>query len=160
MKTIPQTTIDAVWEWTCELSETDSQKLVDRMQQEHPSILAYLLAMEEETEDREQGWLLELGCFIFSAMSKGDKKLQTVTGEQLEAAEEQNSLMLEKLDGGSEKAWMNAVSDLIQKHNQAPLLRSVVEMLMADDEDAPELDGEYVGAGLLYLKTVIDCLDQ
>ena len=33
-------------------------------------------------------------------------------------------------------------------------------MLMSGNEEAPELAPESVGMGLIYLKTVVDCLDQ
>jgi hypothetical protein len=36
----------------------------------------------------------------------------------------------------------------------------MIELLMAGQEETPELAGDEVGVGFLHLKTVIDVLDQ
>ena len=161
MKTIPLETVEAAWERMSELSEEETVKLAERMQEEQPFILVYLLAAERsEEEARDPGWLLELGAFVWSVMCAGKKKPQSVTDEQLEAAEEANTQHLEQLEQGSEMDWMEGARGLIKRYNQAPLLGVVIELLMAGQEETPELAGDEVGVGFLHLKTVIDALDQ
>lgn len=161
MKTIPQETVEAAWEKMCALSEAESVKLAERMQKEQPFIMVYLLAIEQaEAAEHDPGWLLELGAFIWMAMSQENKKLRQVTGEDLEAAEAVNTRHLEKLDQGAEIEWLEEARNLIKHNNQAPLLGLMIELLMSGNEENPELAGEEVGLGFLHLKTVIDCLDQ
>jgi hypothetical protein len=45
-------------------------------------------------------------------------------------------------------------------YNQQPLLAFCIEILMAGDEETPELAPQRIGMELNWLKTVIDCFDQ
>ncbi len=68
--------------------------------------------------------------------------------------------MMEEMDAGSEMDMMGSVGQLFANYNQMPLMGAVLEALMSDNEDQPDLAPENTGMALLYLKTVIDCLDQ
>ena len=161
MKTIPLEVIDEVWERVSSASEEEAQALVRRVQEEQPFIMVYLLAMDEEVmgED-ERGTLIELGSYILEIVHTVAPDLPQVTGDELEAAEQFNLKQLENLEEGSEMDLDHTVHALFANYNQMPLLGATLEALMADYEDAPELAPENTGMSLLYLKTVIDCLDQ
>lgn len=142
------------------MSEEESQQLAERLQASQPFIMVYLLAAEEmESERPHPGWLLELGGLICEVMTRAQPKLPTVTGDELDAAEEKNTKCLHALEEESEMQWTNTIEHMMQHYAQAPLLGKVIELLMAGHEEIPELAGEEVGIGLLHLKTVIDCLD-
>jgi hypothetical protein len=164
MKTIPLETIDEVWERISNAGDKEIEVLARRMQEEQPFIMVYLLASGEAQgeEEGKAGDLLELGCIIWEAMSAGagDKTLPRITGEELEAAEDANIKLLENLEEGSEMDWVNAGSFLISDYNQRHLLGAMLEALMSGYEDEPDLAPEEVGIWLVYLKTVIDCLDR
>jgi hypothetical protein len=68
--------------------------------------------------------------------------------------------MLEKLELGSEFEWTEAVRQLVHGYNQRELLTFSIEVLMADDEETPELASDRIGLEMLWLKTIIDSLDQ
>lgn len=161
MKTIPQEEIDRHWARVCEMNERESQALARQMQEEQPFVMVYLLAADENwmAED-EPGRLLELGAILWEIMRQGRQKLRQVTGEELEAAEDANLAFLEKLDEGPQMKFQDAVLQMMADYNQMPLLGSVVEALMEEYADAPEIAPDHVGMALLHLKTVIDCLDQ
>jgi hypothetical protein len=161
MKTIPTQTIDLIWNQINDSSESQVLALVDRMKQQQPFILVYLLACEENLNTNEEpGWLLHLGGVIFAIMSDQTLKLPKVSGEELEAAESANLKFLERLDEGREAHFADVVMGSFSSFNQRPLLEAVLEALMSEYRDDPELAPEHLGMGFLYLKTVIDCLDK
>ena len=161
MKTIPSETIDEIWDRLCQSNEDQARALARRFQEEQPFVAVYLLAMDENTmAEEDRGALMELGAYIVEIMRTVEPNLRQVTPDELEAAEASNLRQLEGLEDGSEMDFSDTVQSLISDYNQMPLLGAVLEALMSDYEDAPELAPENTGMSLLYLKTVIDCLDQ
>lgn len=161
MTTIPIDEIQAAWDKMCSADQAAAVKMAQKMQEEQPALMVYLLAQEENLDSAEEpGWLMQLGCFVWFVFLQQGNKLREVSPEQIEKVEDKNIRYLENLDQGSEIDHMDASKRLITSYNQAPLLGFLIEMLMQNDEDAPELAGDDIGMGLLILKTVVDCLDQ
>jgi hypothetical protein len=161
MNTVPASVIEQTWERVSNASPKESTALAQRMQEEQPFVMVYLLAVDENLFDAEErGTLLMLGALIWQAMSVATHPLRQITHEQLDEAETANLDLLEELEEGSEMDHMEAMRGLIANYNQMPLLASVMEALMEGHEDIPELAPDHLGMALIYLKTVIDCLDQ
>jgi hypothetical protein len=161
MRTIPPAVIDEAWRRVNTSSPDEARSLAERMQQEQPFIMVYLLAAEESMlDEKERGSLLMLGATIWQIMSGSGPPLHQVGDAELETAEEANIRALEDLGSGSEMAHMEAMQRLIKHYNQMPLLGAVVEALMDGNPDEPDLAPEHLGLALIHLKTVIDCLDR
>ncbi len=161
MKTIPIEQVDAVWERMSEVTEAEARRLAQRTQDQQPYIMIYLLAMDENIMDeKDRGRLMELGAIIMEIMHAANPNLRQVTDKDLEAAEAANTRFLEEADEGSEMDYTSLVEGMVANYNQMPLLGAVIEALMCEHEENPELAPDNVGAALLHLKTVIDCLDQ
>ncbi|MCB1129176.1 MAG: hypothetical protein KDM81_21940, partial [Verrucomicrobiae bacterium] len=66
MQTVPIETVEAVWQELGQLTQEQAGEMAQRMQDEQPAILIYLLTAEEVEDevDAEQGWLLETGAVI------------------------------------------------------------------------------------------------
>lgn len=161
MQTIPANLINEAWQRLNESSELEARGLAERMQQEQPFIMVYLLAAEESMLDaKERGSLLMLGATVWQIMAQSGRSPRQVMDADLETAEAANIRALEDLEEDSEFAQRDAMQRLLTDYNQMPLLGAVVESLMAGHEDAPELAPEHIGLALIHLKTVIDCLDQ
>jgi hypothetical protein len=166
MKTIPTHAIELAWAQFGNYSAKEAQALAQEMQEQQPYVLIYLLAASEPEPGTKAApiadtpGLMELGAVIYRVMADTGGPLRQVTPEQLEAAEQANLAFLEKLDEGPEAGWMDAAGELMRTYRQAPLLFSMIEALMAEHEENPELAPDSVGKNLLHLKTVIDCLDQ
>jgi hypothetical protein len=161
MKTVPAALVDEVWGRVNSFTPDRARALAQRMQEEQPFIMVYLLAAEESTlEEEERGTWLILGATAWQVLSEGGTSLRRVTDVELEAAEDANVRALEALEEDSEMKSMNAMQQMIATYNQMPLLGAVVEALMDGHEDAPELAPDHLGLGFIHLKTVIDCLDQ
>ena len=161
MKTVPANVIDEVWHRVNDSTPDRARALAERMQQEQPFVMVYLLAAEENTLDEEErGSLLMLGATIWEIMSEGNPPLRQVMDTELEAAEEANVKVLQRMEEDSEIATGEAMRRLISDYNQMPLLGTVVEALMEGHEREPDLAPDNLGLSLVYLKTVIDCFDQ
>ena len=161
MKTITGKIIDRTWKRINETTEEDAQRLMDEMAKNQPFIVAYLLAVEEtmmRPEDR--GQLMLIGLIVWKIFTAEYPQLKSISREELESAEEKNIKFLEELEAGSEMEHMSALQNLMATYNQIDVLNSVIEALMAGNEDEPELAGEHIGLALLHLKTVVDCFDQ
>ena len=161
MQTIPQETVLTVWSQMNGLAEKEATKRFKQFSDAQPGIIAYLLAVDEEiTPEEERGDLLFLGLFIWDTFRAAGLSPTMVMPEAIEAAEEANTKFLTGLDEGSEHGMFEAVRQLMHSYNQMPLLGGLIEILMSESADEPEMASDNVGVALLHLKTVIDTLDQ
>jgi hypothetical protein len=161
MKTIPDKVIDKTWKRIDELTPEQGQRLMEKMTEEQPFVVAYLLAVEETIlSESERGDLVMIGLIIWQSLSTGKSPLRRVTQKDMETAEALNVTFLEELEAGSEIAYMDSMQKLMATYNQMPLLGAVIEAIMAGNEEEPDLAPENIGLTLLHLKTIIDCLDQ
>ena len=67
---------------------------------------------------------------------------------------------LEDLEDATGLEWQDGVRSLLSDYDQQPLPGFCIEILMAQDQEAPELPPERIGMEMIWLKTVIDCFDQ
>jgi hypothetical protein len=165
METVPEDLIEQVWMRQCEMDEEDTQALVARFLEEQPYIAAYLLAADEDEDEEEEGeaaeesQLIPLATLVWGVFADGVPQVPTVEGEDLTAAEERNIKLLEAADESSEAGMTELAERLFTEYNQRPLLQFALEVLMSEHEENPDNAPGRVGLELLYLKTVIDCLD-
>ena len=160
MNTISEAAINKTWQRINEAAPEDTKARFDRMGKQQPFIVAYMLAVEETLVDEtERGTLLFLTLMIYEIMSAGRRRPPQITGAQLETAEAANAKFLEDLEGGSEMGYLEGLGNLMATYNQMPLFGAVLEALMADHAEEPEMADENVGMYLLHLKSIIDCLD-
>ena len=161
MKTISAKAINRKWKQVNEATEEEAQRLLDKMVKQQPFVVAYLLAVEETLMGKEErGQLMLIGLILWEVVFKENPALRMITMEDLEAAETVNLKFLEEMEAGSEMDHMAGLQDLMETYNQVPLLTAVIESLMAEEEEEPELASESVGLALLHMKAVLDCLDQ
>jgi hypothetical protein len=161
MKQITQETVLTTWAQMNQLPEKEATKRFKQFSDAQPGVIAYLLAVDEEvTPEGERGDLLFLGLFIWESFRAAGLSPTLVVPEAIEAAEETNTKFLTGLDEGSEHGMFDAVRQLMQNYNQMPLLGGLLEILMSENAEEPEMAGDNVGVALLHLKTVIDTLDQ
>ncbi len=161
MNTISGKIIDRTWKRINEATEEEGQRLLDEMAKQQPFVVAYLMAVEETLMgEEERGQLILIGLILWKILSEQKTGLRQITMDDLEAAENGNLKFLEGLEEGSEMDHLAGLQNLLATYNQVPLLSAVIESLMADHEEEPELANENIGLALLHLKSVLDCLDQ
>ena len=161
MNTIPRELIIEVWERQCALGENEARSLMKQFFDEQPALGVYLFVCDEQLVQDAASQLIPLASTIWeSATRTRGKRLKVVRPKIIDRAEAANTRMLEKLEDVSEFEWRETVERLFLGYQQQPLLAFCIEILMANDEETPELAPQRIGMELLWLKTVIDCIDQ
>ena len=162
MTTVPRETIMQAWERVCALDEEQTATVTKQFLDEQPALSVYLLACNDQLGDEAgQSTVIDLTIAIWEAMTLTlGRRLKAVRPRAIDHAEATNTRMLEKLEPGSEFEWAEAVRQLVHGYNQRELLGFCIEILMADDEETPELAPDRIGLEMLWLKTIIDGLDQ
>jgi hypothetical protein len=152
-----------VWERLCDLDREETAALVKRFMEEQPAVGVFLSASSEilYEKEAERSPVVDLVIACWQAMVEvAGHPLKTVTPDDLEQAEDANANTLQRLEEGSEIEGERAARESFQKYNQRELLGFGIEMLMSGHEENPELAPDSVGLEMLWLKTVLDCLDQ
>jgi hypothetical protein len=161
MNKISAEIVERTWKEMSTMSPLNYPKLITKFSKEQPFILTYLMAVEDERfNEDERELLLYLGTVIWRMMSKGNNPSPEVNENMIGEAEQKNIRMLEYLEGEIEADFYDTTAKIIESYNQPEVLRYVVEALMEEDEDDVEIYPENIGLMMIYLKTVIDCLDR
>ena len=150
--------------WTKEVFYTydEAPKLAKRFQKLQPYLCVYLLtAGGDGFNDDEREFLHYFGIVVWKMMSKGTKSLMEISAETIEKFEKSNWDMVEYFAGEKKEIDFLAHVELIMaKYNQKNVLKYVLESLMEHDPDDAIIRDDKKGEMFIYLKTVVDCLDQ
>jgi hypothetical protein len=153
--------IDASWQRMDQLDIEDAPSLIDKIGKEQPFMLTYLMATGSDIlNQHERKTLLFMSVMIWYIVSENiiqSPKMPLALFEEKEAI---NISMLEYLAGESETDFMDTVEKIMTNYHQAELLRYVIENLLEQAENQEELSEENIGMIVIYLKTIIDCLDM
>lgn len=153
--------IDQRWH-EMEALELDSiPEIIDSLGKFQPYILAYLMATGNEILDQnEREALLFMGVMIWHIVSSATPDIPEVSGELLDEKELKNISMLEYLSGEPEPEFMDTVDKIIGNYHQSELLKYMIDRLMEEPEKGVTISENNVGMIVIYLKTIIDCLDS
>jgi len=165
MTPIPARIVELTWIEQAQLEPSEIQAVVQKFSRQQPVILAYLMAMGDNMLNRdERELLLYLGTAVWQMMERGGKRLKQVDEETIQDFEDKNIKMLQYLEDEPNGEFNTTVEKIIRNYNQKEVLRYVVEALFEeDDEEAAEtseIREEMLGQIFVFLKIVIDCLDQ
>jgi hypothetical protein len=162
MTTVPRQGILQAWERVCALDDAQTTAVTKQFLNEQPALSAYLLAFTDELgTEAGRSVVTDLSVTIWDAMTAAQGgPLLMVRPDHIDDAEEANTRLLQKLELASELEWGETAKQLVSSYNQRELLSFCIEILIADDANAPELAPDRIGLELLWLKTIIDCLDQ
>jgi hypothetical protein len=97
---------------------------------------------------------------IWHIVSDAVSKIPEISGDVLEDCEEKNIAMLEYLAGEPESDFFDTVETIMTKYPQAQLLRYIIDRLLEEPEKGINLNADNVGMMVIYLKTIIDCIDS
>lgn len=163
MKTVARDDIAKTWQRLCDMNEEHAEALVKDFMKEQPALGIYLFASGETLEagSLQESPLIDLVIASWQTLTQAaGHRLAQVTPEQIELAEENNTKTLEQLENASELEQEKSVQQTFEHYPQRELLGFGVEILMSGHEENPELAPESIGMELLWLRTVIDCLDR
>jgi hypothetical protein len=163
MNQVARKDVEQAWERLCAMNEEQTETLVKQFMEEQPALGIYLFASGETLEagSLQESPLVDLVIASWQVLSRAaGRRLNQVTPEQIESAEEANTKALEQLENASEIEQQKTVQQTFENCPQRELLGFGVEILMSGHEENPELAPESIGMELLWLGTVIDCLDR
>jgi hypothetical protein len=101
-----------------------------------------------------------IGTMLWDILATANPGMRQVTAEELKAATQRNLAFAKAAPGASEAEETARIQSLWHHYNQEPLLRLLFSALKVNRESLPEQGVERAALEWLYLKSVIDCLDQ
>ncbi|MEI7731775.1 MAG: hypothetical protein WCO56_19540 [Verrucomicrobiota bacterium] len=161
MKTIPLDAVQTVLAGIIRQNAEQSESRVDVLAAKQPFVRAYLLAVDEVIGKESRGRLLMTGTMIWDVMAARQPDLRQVTELELRQAHERNQQWIKEiLQGATEADQLSRIRTAWDGYNQVPLLGLVYAALQAHQEESETPTPGNAETELMYLKTVIDCLDQ
>ena len=136
------------------------EQLTQKIMEEQPLVMAYLMAVDNDSlNEEEREWLLFLGTAVWQMMAQGDAPLPQVTEQTVGHVEAANQRTFEALAGGSDEDAHTAMEKLLCDYNQPAALKYVI---MASTKSAQNegIRQDNLGVLMLDLKTVIDCFNE
>ncbi len=161
MATVSDEIIDQSTEELHNLEDEELRNMVYQMSEEQPNLLGFLLSMgEDELNNEEQEILLFLGVNVWNAFKKV-KPLPQIPDEEIEKADKNNETMLNYLEKEGEEGLTENAEALVNGHNQAPLLKYVINAIIEEDmeEEEPLVSEENKGLIFLTMKSYIESID-
>ena len=162
MRTISNEEIELFLEEIDTSNEKRIEELIHKMSHHQGFIMTYLLAVSKENfSEQESEDFFYIGFTIWYIMSHIKPTITTIEGDKIDAMDRNNFKMLDVMADETEEGISELIKIIVDNYNQAPLFGYVVEALMEEDEDGePFFEPNHSGIMLIYLKTVIDCLDK
>jgi hypothetical protein len=162
MDIISEKIVEETWKEASGIPLKDAPKLAQRFQKLQPLLAVYLLAVGGDELNRDERELLfYLGMVVWKMMAKGAKDLTQVSSNSIDKEEEKNWDMVNYLSGENKNFdFVNTAESIIAGYNQKNILKYVVETFEERDPEEGNIRDDKKGEMFIYLKTVIDCLDQ
>lgn len=162
MQTVPHEVIQQTWDNLCELDEKASAQFSKEFFKAQPALSIYCAAQYENLGPQgEHSAMAELTMAIWQAMTRvAGRPLPIATPEEIGAAEAATTRQLETLEEGSEMDLQTYAGRLVKNHNQRDLLAFGIGILMSRYEAEPDLAADSLGLEMIWLNTVVDCLDK
>lgn len=162
MEPISENIVEETWKQIGSTSPEDAPLIAKEFPRQQPFISTYLLAAGgDELNQDERQILYYIGLVVWKIMTKGDKKIKRISPAVIEEAEDKNWKMLNYLSKEkNDLDFIKAAESIVEKYNQKTVLKYVVEALEEHNPEEGNLRDQSIGTMFIYLKTVIDCLDQ
>jgi hypothetical protein len=147
--------VTETWESLAETPIEEAKALVDLMELEQPTVMHYLLDLENSPFDQvEKEIIFYIGTVIWQVMKQSEQPANTVRTEDIKQVEEANYKFLDMLANDTQADFLSATQDLVDHYDEPEVLRFILEALMDDegyeeysdehefdDEDNPETNG-------------------
>ena len=160
MRQLTYDEIDALWREKADMEPEEAPYLVERMGQQQPYVVSYLLATGNEILiPSEREVVFYMGVLIWYVIDSLKITVPEISVDQLMEIENKNYQMLEYLAGEPDSEFMETVGKIMDHYNQSVLLRYVIEQIMEEPEKSIKIIDNHIGIMVIYLKTFIDCID-
>ena len=152
--------VTQTWQRVAQAQPSDMEGLVERLKDEQPVIMAYLLGARSLPFSRHESELVfYIGVVVWQIMEQSERPLRRVSRKKLKQFEEANEELFERLGPGTGTDSARLTQLLAFKYPEPEVLRYIVEAIVEEPlpDDAPIRD-EYKGMAYVYLKTALDAL--
>ena len=163
MRTIDAIEIEEYLDKLNEMPEGKAEGMVGEMSDSQSLIMVYLMAVENEVfSGPEREGFFYLGYSLWYIMQSVNPAIPLITEEEIEASEKNNFKMLDVFADETDEGITKLIEIIVENYNQPGLFGYVVESLMEEEDDDGNLlfNPDNSGIMLIYLKTIIDCLDK
>lgn len=140
MQTLSEELVERTWKKMADMPFEKMPKLIDKMQDEQPVLVAFLMGMShDDFNQAERELQFYLGAVVWQIMRQGTPSPKPVEERRMDELIERTDQMAEYLMGESDVDFVNSTINIFGNHNQPHVLRYVVEALFEDEEE-PEDD--------------------
>jgi hypothetical protein len=152
--------VDFLWRQKEDMDPDEAGILVERMSNNQPNVLSYLLATGSDILDQpEREVIFYMGVLLWYVIDTLGFVIPEISLESLIETEEKNFTMLEYLAGEPESEFLETVGKIMDSYNQSELLRYIIDKIMEEPQGDVEISENHIGVMVIYLKTFIDCID-
>jgi len=136
MQTISEEAVERTWKKMADLPFEKMPKLIDKMQDEQPVLVAFLMGMShDDFNQAERELQFYLGTVVWQIMRQGTPRPEPVREQRMDELIDRTEQMAEYLMGESDMDFVNSAVNIFENHNQPHVLRYVVEALFEDEEE-------------------------
>lgn len=163
METLSAEIVETTWRKMAAMPLDEMPELMERLENEQPEIMAFLMAIDADLLNQDERELLfYLGMVVWQIMRQGTPRPKRVSVKHLEELITRTEQIVETFMNESAGDFMVTMSRAIKAHHQIHVLRYVVEALFEVDEDAEytAMREEMKGVVFKNLKIVLEALDQ
>lgn len=154
--------IEEVWKSMIFIEEDESMRMVEKLEQDQPALLEYLMTPPEEFTESESENLMYAGIVVWRTFDKYGPELRMITEDEIFEIEDANIEVMEKLEGESAGDGIAMVERMLDSYPQPHILASIAEILLVEDDEEEEIDDEISdqarGTMMLILKTFLDAM--
>ena len=153
--------IEEVWKSMVLIDEDESMNIVDKLEQDQPALLEYLMTPPEEFSEPEAENLMYAGVVVWKTFDKFGPELRMITEEEIYEIEDANIEVMEKLEGESAGDGIAMIERMLDSYPQPHILASIAEILLVEYEEEEiedEISDQARGTMMLILKTFLDAM--
>jgi hypothetical protein len=161
MEMISEELVTETWMEVGSLSESEARERMEQVQKRQPNLLAFVMAATEDLGSDAN----ELGLYLFVVILQmfekaAGRKVKRVTQKRIDETHKTNEKFMGEMAAAGEGFLEEGAESM--SSGQPFVVKYLVEALFesGEEEDAPELTEDEIGALFLVLKTVIDTLDE
>ncbi|HEX2958554.1 MAG TPA: hypothetical protein VHO70_17085 [Chitinispirillaceae bacterium] len=161
MKTLSTEVIDQQWKSIETMNLDDVPDFITDLGRSQPYVLTYLMATGEDIlNQKEREILLFMGIMVWNITKLCINEPMEILSDKLLDCEKKNVAMLEYLAGEPDTDFIDTVDGIMSKYHQHTLLKYIIDRLMEDyKEEHSAVREENIGMIVIYIKSLIDCLD-
>lgn len=141
------------------LSEFERLKLMDYMGKSQPIVMTYLMAATESLKSQTaRQALFNLGLTLLMTASEDKKNI--IEYAVLDGYNKKNILLFESVLRADDDRFFESSIEIVHDLPSAALLLKIIESLKEWTSSETQFKKNYYTMMLIYLKTIIDCLEE